>query len=270
MKKKPAASAEFAEPIEPAEPGEAEQGDGVRESGGVIAVARAMRLLEAFQVDDAFLSLAELSRRAGMHKTTTLRIARTLAGARYLVQREEDGAWRLGPASGWLGARYQASFDLNNEIEPTLRELTRETGESASFFVREGDIRTCLVRVEGPKAIRHHIRMGEVLPLEKGSPGRVLLAFSGEPGEPYESIRRDGFYVSVGEREPEIASVSAPVFGANWRLLGALSVSGPAGRLPREKLQKFATLINQKANRLSYVLSGGAQRHAPVRTQWHP
>ncbi|ASC63866.1 MULTISPECIES: IclR family transcriptional regulator [Achromobacter] len=244
--------------------------EGGRESGGVIAVARAMRLLEAFQLDDAFVSLAELSRRAGMHKTTTLRIARTLADARYLVQREDDGAWRLGPAAGWLGARYQASFDLNNEIEPTLRELTRETGESTSFFVREGDIRTCLVRVEGPKAIRHHIRMGEVLPLEKGSPGRVLLAFSGERGEPYESIRRAGFYISIGEREPEIASVSAPVFGANWRLLGALSVSGPAGRLPRAKLRKFAALVTQKASHLSYALSGGAQRHAPVRTQWHP
>lgn len=242
----------------------------VRETDGVIAVARALRLLEAFQVDDAFLSLAELSRRTGMHKTTTLRIARTLAQARYLVQREEDGAWRLGPATGWLGARYQASFDLDNEIEPTLRALTRETGESSSFFVREGDIRTCLVRVEGPKAIRHHIRMGEVLPLEKGSPGRVLLAFSGEAGAVYERIRRDGFYISIGEREAEIASVSAPVFGSNWRLLGALSVSGPAGRLPRAKLQSFAKLVSQKASQLSYALSGGAQRAAPVRTQWHP
>lgn len=242
----------------------------VREADGVIAVARALRLLEAFQVDDAFVSLAELSRRAGMHKTTTLRIARTLAQARYLVQREEDGAWRLGPATGWLGARYQASFDLDNEIEPTLRALTRETGESSSFFVREGDIRTCLVRVEGPKAIRHHIRMGEVLPLEKGSPGRVLLAFSGEPGALYERIRREGFYISIGEREAEIASVSAPVFGSNWRLLGALSVSGPAGRLPRAKLQGFAKLVSQKASQLSYALSGGAQRAAPVRTQWHP
>ncbi len=242
----------------------------VREPDGVIAVARALRLLETFQVDDAFLSLAELSRRAGMHKTTTLRIARTLAQARYLVQREEDGAWRLGPATGWLGARYQASFDLDNEIEPTLRALTRETGESSSFFVREGDIRTCLVRVEGPKAIRHHIRMGEVLPLEKGSPGRVLLAFSGEAGTLYERIRRDGFYISIGEREAEIASVSAPVFGSNWRLLGALSVSGPAGRLPRAKLQGFAKLVSQKASQLSYALSGGAQRVAPVRTQWHP
>jgi DNA-binding IclR family transcriptional regulator len=236
-----------------------------QKADGVIAVARAMKLLEAFEVDDEFLSLAELSRRSGMHKTTALRIARTLAQARYLVQRPQDGGWRLGPAAGWLGARYQASFDINNAIEPTLRDLTRETGESASFFVREGDIRTCLVRVEGPQAIRHHIRVGEVLPLERGSPGRMLLAFSGEPGEPYETIRRQGFYISIGERDAEIASVSAPVFGNNWRLLGALSVSGPAGRLSSAKLKSMAKLVRQKANHLSYAL-GGAPGQTPSKT----
>jgi len=143
----------------------------------VHAIARAIRLLDAFQISDAFVTLTELSRRAGIHKTTTLRIARTLAESHYLVQRPEDGAWRLGPAAGWLGARYQASYDVNNAIEPVLLELSQATHESASFFVREGKIRTCLVRAEGPQAIRHHIRVGEVLPLEKDLPDAYYSHF---------------------------------------------------------------------------------------------
>jgi DNA-binding IclR family transcriptional regulator len=71
--------------------------------GGVIAVRRALRVLEAFGVSDAQLTLAELSRRTGFHKTTVLRLARTLAADNYLVQKE-DGSWRLGRAAGWLGA----------------------------------------------------------------------------------------------------------------------------------------------------------------------
>ena len=244
--------------------------DSVSESDGVVAVARALRVLDAFLIDDAFLSLAELSRRANLHKTTALRIARTLAAANYLVQRQEDGAWRLGPATGWLGARYQASYDVNNAIEPVLRELTLTTNESASFFVREGKIRTCLVRVEGPQAIRHHIRVGEALPLEKGSPGRVLLAFSGEPGEVYDEIRRKGYYISIGERDAEIASVAAPVFGNGWLLLGTLSVSGPAGRLSRSKLNAFAKLVTSKASQLSYALGSSRQQAQPSKTFWHP
>lgn len=132
-------------------------------------------------------------------------------------------------------------------------------------------MRTCLVRVEGPQAIRHHIRVGEGLPLDKGSPGRVILAFSGEPGPPYEKIRRTGYYISIGERDPEVASVSAPVFGMNWRLLGSVGISGPASRLPHRKLMAHAKRIVRVANQLSYALGGS--RASDVKRQrsvWHP
>src|SRR5689334_4089611 len=85
--------------------------------GGVIAVTRALSLMEAFELGESTLSLAELSRRAGMHKTTALRLARTLQLSSYMVQ-ADDGQWRLGPATGWLAARYQAGFDVNNVVEP--------------------------------------------------------------------------------------------------------------------------------------------------------
>lgn len=242
-------------------------------AGGVVAVTRALRLLEAFGMDDAFLTLAELSRRTGMHKTTALRLARTLAAEHYLVQRE-DGAWRLGRAAGWLGACYQATFDVHDLVEPVLRELTVQTGESASFYVREGHLRTCLARVDGPRTIRHHVRVGLGLPLDRGAPGRVILAFSGEPGEPYESIRQRGYHLSLGEREPEVSSVSAPVFGMNWKLLGSVCISGPTSRLNEARLLELAQTIIQAANQLSYALAGSRRpgpAAGPVKSSaWFP
>lgn len=247
---------------EAAQPGE--------ESGGVTAVTRALRLLEAFGMSDAQLTLAELSRRTGMHKTTALRIARTLAADHYLVQKE-DGSWRLGRAAGWLGACYQATFNVHDLVEPVLRELAIKTGESASFYVREGNQRTCLVRVEGPQAIRHHVRVGAALPLDLGAPGRVILAFSGEPGEPYESIRQRGYHLSLGEREPEVSSVAAPVFGMQWRLLGSVCISGPTSRLSEQRLHELAATIIEAANQLSYALAG-SHKPAPrgAAATWHP
>ena len=240
------------------------------EAGGVTAVTRALQLLEAFGMQDQRLSLAELTRRSGMHKTTALRLLRTLALSGYVVQRE-DGEWRLGPAAGWLGARYQAAFDVNNVVEPMLRELTQATGESAAFYVREGNIRTCIVRVEGPQPIRHHARMGSALPLDQGSPGRVILAFSGKPGALYEEIRQRGYHHSIGEREEGVATVSAPVFGLNWRLLGSVCISGPAERLPKNKLLRHAKTIIQAANQLSYALAGSTTQQTPrVVSAWHP
>jgi DNA-binding IclR family transcriptional regulator len=238
--------------------------------GGVTAVTRALALMEAFQVGESTLSLAELSRRAGMHKTTALRLARTLALSSYMVQ-AEDGQWRLGPAAGWLGARYQAGFDVNNVVEPTLHRLVKETGESASFYVREGDIRSCVARVEGPHSIRHNVRIGERLPLSKGAPGRVILAFSGAKGEPYEAIRERGFHISMGEREAEVSSVAAPVFSLNWRLLGSLCISGPTSRLTKARLEKHAKNVIRAANELSYALAGGKSPATPQAvSRWHP
>ncbi|MES2787017.1 MAG: IclR family transcriptional regulator [Pseudomonadota bacterium] len=239
-------------------------------ANGVTAVTRALALMEAFEVGEATLSLAELSRRARIHKTTALRLARTLALSHYLVQ-ADDGQWRLGPAAGWLGARYQAGFDVNRVVEPTLHDLVKATGESASFYVREGDIRSCVARVEGPQSVRHNVRIGERLPLNRGAPGRVILAFSGAAGDPYESIREHGFHISLGEREAEVASVAAPVFGLNWRLLGSLCISGPSARLSRAKLMKHSKSVVRAANQLSYALAGGRSAHTPrAVSSWHP
>lgn len=242
-----------------------------RESGeGVIAVTRALKLLEAFGVNDAHLSLADLSRRTGMHKTTALRIARTLGASNYLVQRE-DGNWRLGRAAGWLGACYQATFDVHELVDPVLRELTVQSGESASFYVREGDQRTCLSRVNGPHTVRHHVRVGLALPLHLGAPGRVILAFSGEPGSIYESIRQRGYHISVGERDPEVSSIAAPVFGMSWRLLGSVCISGPLSRLTETQLLTLVPVITQAANQLSYTLAGSRKpKNTVAAASWHP
>ena len=250
--------------LAPAEAEPAPAASATTADGGVIAVTRALQLLDAFGLGESRLSLAELSRRCSLHKTTVLRLARTLAQAGYMVQRE-DGDWRLGPSAGWLGARYQSGFDVQNVLEPALRELTQLTGESAAFYVREGSVRTCLVRVEGPQALRHHARMGEGLPLDKGSPGRVILAFSGEPGEAYEEIRRRGYHWSVGEREQGVATVSAPVFGRSWRLLGSVCISGPASRLPPAKLEALAqtgavAILSKPENKGRIAYFGGIDK----------
>src|SRR5690606_28348568 len=171
-----------------------------------------------------------LSRRVGMRKTTVLRTARTLARSGYLAQ-WEDGRWRLGPAAGWLGVRYQTAFDARDIIESVLRALTDNTGETTALFVREANSRTCVARVERPSLERHFIRVGEALPLDKGASGHILLAYSGLKGELYETIRRRGYHVSIGERDKLMCSISVPIFGAHRRLFGALCVSGESARL---------------------------------------
>lgn len=236
-------------------------------SDSVNAVARALAILTAFDGDELYLPLHELARRTGMHKPTTLRLARTLAAARFLVKRK-DGAWRLGPAVGWIGSRYQAQFDLDSAIEPILQHLSASTGERASFFVFEGNLRSCLMRCNGTGAIESHIRAGEVFPLDRGSAGRVILAALGEPGDLNERIRRRGFHITRGERNSGIASVSAAVRGRHGVVLGSVSLSGPLDRMTSSALECHAPHTVSAARQLGEALGG--MPATALRATWHP
>ena len=219
---------------------------------GVEAVDRALALLRAFREGDAGLPLAELARRTGLYKSTILRLAASLERGG-LLARGGDGRFRLGEELWRLGALYRGAFDLERVIRPALQRLVDATGETASFYVRAGDARACLYRVNSPKAVRHHLEEGVRLPLERGAAGRVLLAFAGAPGAVSARIRRAGEYVSLGERDPEIAAAAVPAFDAGGMLRGALAVSGliarfdaPARKRALAALREAAAALRQR------------------------
>ncbi len=223
---------------------------------GVIAVDRALSLLDAFREGDRALSLVELSRRTALDKATILRLARSLAKAGHLM-RNPDASWRLGPKLAQLGTMYQATFRVRDLVEPALARLSQESGESASFHIREQDYRICLFRVDSPQSIRHHTHVGDMLPLDRGAPGRVILAFGGEPGEPYEGIRRRFHHVTFGERDPQVASVACPVFQADAKIFGAVGVVGPVVRFDDKAVRSHLAMVKTVAANLSIQLGGG-------------
>jgi DNA-binding IclR family transcriptional regulator len=219
--------------------------------GGAAAVDRALSLLAAFRTGDTALSLGELAQRAALYKSTVLRLLASLEHA-YFVQRQPDGRYALGPEVARLHAIYAASFSLEPVVMPVLRELVARTSESAAFHVRQGNRRLCLYRVDSPRPVRDHARAGDVLPLNRGAGGRVLMAFSGARGALYSRIRRDRVAILSGDRTPELAGISAPVFSASGTLAGALTLTMPSERL----VPAQADCVLAAANKLSQLLGG--------------
>jgi DNA-binding IclR family transcriptional regulator len=207
-------------------------------TGGVAAVDRAIAILGAFSPSDHSLGLADLAARTGLYKSTILRLADSLLRGQFM-ERLDNGRYRIGRAAFRLGAIYQRSLAEADILMPVMRNLSEQSRESVAFYVRSGDMRTCLYRIEAKHPIRYMIREGDVLPLSAGSGGRVLAAFSGEKGEPYETIRRTCHYVSLGERDPETAGVSAPVFGPGRQLIGVLTLAGPRTRVDAAFLDRM-------------------------------
>jgi DNA-binding IclR family transcriptional regulator len=227
-------------------------------------------MLDAFDISKPRLTVSELARKTDLPKSTALRLARTLESKGYLVQLD-GGAWRLGPSTAWLAARYQVAFDLKGVVHPALRRLSLVTRKTASFFVHEGDVRVRLVRIEGDGQTMQHV--GEQLPLDRGSAGKVILAFTGSAGQPYDEIRRLGYHVTIGEALGNLASVSAPVFGAGWSVVGALSVSCLRDSVAMNDLVAHAPAVMTVARNLSSALLREAHGRSSASlppSYWHP
>lgn len=230
------------------------------DAGGVAAVERALALLGAFDDAALSLSLAELAGRTGLYKSTILRLLVSLERAGF-VERGDDSRYRIGATAWRVGALFLRDLRLDERLMPVMSELSSATEESVSFYVahRAGSRteRLCLLRVDAPRSVRDHVRVGETLPLGAGSGGRVIRAYQGPRSKEDDAIRRDGIHASWGERDPEIAGVSAPVFGADGALVGALTLSAPTSRRDRAWLARVAPKVRAAAARASRLL--GAQ-----------
>lgn len=226
--------------------------------GGTAAVDRALSLLSAFRPGDRALGVTELAERTRLHKSTALRLLNSLAHAGLLV-RDETGGWSPGPEIDRLAQVRAAAFPLEAVALPLMRALVDATQESVALHVRSGAQRLCLLRVDSPHLLRDHVRAGDLLPLERGAGGRVLLAFAGEPGALHEQIRREGHLVRTGDRVAGLTGISAPVWrsggaaGAAPVLVGALTLTVPEPRMRPE----LVGALRETAARLSAALGAG-------------
>lgn len=222
--------------------------------GGAAAVDRALSLLGAFRAGDGSLSLAELAARTRLYKSTVLRLLASLEHAR-LLQRLDNGSYALGSEIARLNTLYSASFSLDRVVLPVLRELVAATGESAAYHVRQGPARLCLYRVDSPHPVRDHIKAGDLLPLDRGTGGRVLSAFDPELAKGgravdrqlLAAIRERGYLAATGDRLAEVAGISAPVFRADGTIAAALTLTMPSHRYQ----ERFIEPVLAGARRLS-------------------
>ena len=201
-------------------------------------------------------SLAGVVEGTGLPRPTAHRLLSALE-AHHLVARA-DGRYSLGSRLlGW-GNR-AVGIGVVEAARPALAALRNETGESTQLYVREGDQRVCVLSVERATGLKTTVALGAILPLERGSAGKVLLAW-GENGsaeveaEELDGIRDRGWAESVAEREEGVASVSAPVFGPGGVLRAAVCASGPISRLGERPGERLAEKVVAAAREIERAL----------------
>ena len=225
-------------------------------------------------------TLGELVAATGMSRTTAFRLATALE-AHGLLGRGAGGRWCLGSRLLALGSAAMTDLSVRDALRrvarPILDALAETTGETGQLYVRTGDRRVCVEVAESDEELRTIVPVGASLPLTAGSAGKVFLAWASEedrerqianvepltpatPTDPgrirtqLETVRRRGWAESIAEREPAVASVSAPVLDAEGSILAAVSVSGPAHRTGRSPVKRYAHDVMNAARAIERAL----------------
>ena len=219
------------------------------------SVARATEVL--FVLGDGPQSLGRIAMRAQLTKPTAHRLLASLAYRQMVIQDRTTGDYLLGPGVLVIAdAVMRGVAGLGVVFGPVLARLAASTGETSALYVRAGLERMCIGQVESPQPIHVAAHLGASFPLHTGSMGKLLLAYADDleraqlldllPLKPLtkktitdrrvleaelEGIRRRGHATSHGERATGVASISAPIFAADGRILAALGVIGPETRL---------------------------------------
>ncbi len=229
---------------------------------GVGVLDRSVALLNLLA--DGPRSLRWLSEASRLPRPTAHRLLVALE-AHGLVARDAAGAFRLGPRLTELASRADLALELASVAEPVLARLHEATGESVQLYVRSGDRRLCIAARDSGTGLRDSVPVGALLPLAAGSGGKVLLAWSADAarfdtvqGSELAAVRDRGWAASVAEREPGVASVSAPVLRANETVAAALCVSGPVSRLGHTPGRRLSALVIAAAAELAGVIAGSA------------
>ena len=240
-------------------------------TSGVGVLDKAAIVLSALEAGPS--TLAQLVTATGLARPSGEGLAVALEVDR-VVSRDLQGRYFVGPRLGELAAA--AGEDrLLAAAGPVLGALRDHTNESAQLFRRQGEARVCVSAAERPVGLRDSIPIGASLSMRAGSAAQVLLAWEepdrlhrGLQGAAFTAtalsgVRRRGWAQSVGEREPGVASVSAPVRSPSGRVIAAVSISGPIERLSRQPGRLHAATVIAGANKLTEVLA----RHADQQEQ---
>ncbi len=274
--RKPAKRSAQPESVRAAEPGDIDAEADDRQRGGVQSLARAFGIMEEVARSRDGISLAELSKRVGLHNSTTFHLVRTMVSLGYIRQIKDDKRYRIGRPLFALAASALDEIEMVSLATPVLEDLSRETGESGHFAVRMGDSVVVIARTAAPGAFQLTERVGVVRPAHCTALGKVILAalrpdqldrFLGRveltPVTPksltelgvlkkdIDEVRSSGIAFDDGEFNPEVRCVAVPVKDFTGQVIGAIGISGPIWRLSIQALQSRARIVQAAARRLS-------------------
>lgn len=247
------------------------------------AVERALDLLSTFSTSEPELSLTELSARLDLNPSSTFRLLMTLQPHGYLEQNPDNRKYRLGVACLELGSVFLNKSDIRKEALPIMSGLRDDCKETIHLARLAGSEVVYLEKLDGllPIGIMGS-RVGGRAPAHCTGLGKAMLAYKpeneirqlcaeadlrrftsntitdlGELLGELACIRERGYAIDNEEHEPGVKCVAVPIWNYRQNVVGAISVSGPAGRIDRAIAEReLVARVKEAGQAISSRLAG--------------
>lgn len=249
-------------------------------------VDRALSILPLLAEGPA--NLEQVAQRLGVHKSTALRLLRTLH-EHGVVYRQPDLRYRLGARLFALAQEAIENLDVREIAHPHLTALNERTGHTVHLAVYEENEVVYIDKVESRYPVRMYSRIGKPVAITVAAVAKLLLADLPEgerravaerldypayttrstPGATaflaeLATVREQEWATDLGGHEESINCVAAPVRGADGRVVAAMSVSAPNVVVSAEELLALLPLVRGTARAISAEYSG---RPMPLQPQ---
>lgn len=240
----------------------------------VQSVDRAITALE-FLARRGEAGVSEVAAVIGVHKSTASRLLGALQTRGLIEAAGDRGRYRLGYGILRLAGAMGGRLDVTGQGREVCEELAEQLGETVNIAVLQGESVVNVYQATGGAAISVNNWVGRPTPMHATSSGKVLLAHLPGPSQDrmidaglsrftpdtvtdarvlrrqLGQVHTDGYAATVGEYETGLNAIAAPVLGADGGAIAAVSVSGPAYRLPAAELAETARAVIAAAARIS-------------------
>lgn len=244
-------------------------------SSYIQSIQRAVAIMRCFTEAEPELSVMEISRRLGLHKSTVSRMLATLQHEGLISQNPDTGRYRLGLGLISLAGVALGRLNARAAAQPYLTELVEATQETVNVTVLDGRECVNIERAFSPQPIRYMGWIGRRSPLHCTASGKVLLAYMSPPersallpdtltaytektlttfSDLEQSLRQvcqDGYALVHEEYEEGFSSVAAPIFNHRSEVIGTIAISGPTYRLDEGVLSSFVPILLETTRKIS-------------------
>ncbi|MDR3265480.1 MAG: IclR family transcriptional regulator [Synergistaceae bacterium] len=239
------------------------------------SVEKALSVLKRLADPPFEFGVTELAAEGNITKGGMHGLLRSLIAMGFVVQNPLSKKYMLGPVNFRLGTVYGQRKGIHEVAGQIVEDLARSTKYNIVVGLLEGEYAVLAHMVKGEKETLYFGWVGQKIPLHAGVIGKVLVAYlepeeikkiffkgnlekytSNTPVDPKqlikqcETIKKQGFMSSTGERVSDVFAISVPIFDKNSLPWASLSMIGPLNDYSEEKQNDWARLLRSAAKNI--------------------